>query len=125
VINAAFLFIAQLLRVLIGTVPEPTAVQKRRRYYLAEDVERIRAFWSSRVPAGCSRFTAADVAEMRRLWAAGMRQADIAERFGALQANISQLLTGVVLPGWRGGGTGHGRKRKVKRRRRNRGVSST
>ena len=108
-----------------GLVPEPAYVLRKRKYYLPADVEKIRAYWASRVPAGCSRFTSDDVAEMRRLWVGGWTQGQIAEHFHALQSNVSQLLTGLVLPGYRGGATGHGRKgRRVKKRRRNLGVSS-
>jgi DNA-binding transcriptional MerR regulator len=108
-----------------GLVPEPTYVLKKRKYYLPADVETIRAYWASRVPAGCSRFTAEDVAEMRRLWVEGWTQGQIAAHYHALQSNVSQLLTGLVLPGYRGGAIGHGRTgRRVKRRRRNLGVSS-
>ena len=102
-----------------GKVAQPSHVWNRRAYYSAADVEVIRAYWAARVPAGCSRFTAEDVAEMHRLWVGGITQADIAVRFGTFQTHVSQLLTGSVLPGWKGGAIGHGRKRRKVKRRRN------
>jgi hypothetical protein len=104
-----------------GKIPKPTAVAKTRRYYTPADFVKIKAYWDARVPAGCSRFTESDVAEMRLLWLGGMRQCDIAALFDAGQENVSQLLSGVLLPGWRGGGCGHGRKNTAQTRRRNLG----
>lgn len=109
--------------IVAGHFPAPSHVKPGRStvrlWYSEEDLGAIRRWWASRVPGGCSRFTDEDVAAMRSMWEQGLRQEEIASHFSTTQTNVSFLLTGRVLPGWRGGQTGKGRVRpaRVVRRR--------
>lgn len=90
-----------------GNIPAPTTTLRRgtKNYYNEYEVMVIRQFWENRVPLGCPRFSEGQITEMRAMWAAGMRQQDIAERFGTIQENVSRYCVGAVLGGWRGGQT--------------------
>ena len=106
-----------------GHIPDPSTIWGERLYYDKLDLELIRRFWMERVPLGCSRWTADDVAAMRSMWEQGLRQEEIASHFGTTQTMVSYLLTGRIPAGWRGGRTGRGKVRRQRPapRRRNTG----
>jgi hypothetical protein len=99
-----------------GNIAAPSHPVKERLCYNAAEVAALRLWWSNRVPLGVSRFTKTEIDAMRIMYANGMTQQEIAERFGAQQPNISQYLTGEILPGWRGGATGRGRRQRQPQR---------
>src|ERR1700727_1361093 len=89
--------------VLAGNIPAPTHWVGERRCYDEAEVAALRLWWNNRVPLGVTRFGRTEIEAMQVMYANGMTQKEIAERFGTQQPNISHYLTGEVLPGWRGG----------------------
>ncbi|MBX9677412.1 MAG: hypothetical protein K2X38_01525 [Gemmataceae bacterium] len=79
-----------------GVLPGPGVEVRRTLLYTPDAVARIGQLWRTlkTKPKRVSRWSQADVDGMRALWATGVPQRVIAERYGVTQGTVSRLIRG-------------------------------
>lgn len=77
-----------------GTIPGPGVEVGRTLLYTPEAVARIGQLWRTRKRERPSRWSQADVEDVRASWASGVPQRVIAKRYGVTQGTVSRLIRG-------------------------------
>lgn len=79
-----------------GHVPGPSVKIGKRWFWTASDAREVEDYLTGprRYSPRRSRYTEAEIAEMKRLWAAGESQWDIARKFDATQSAVSRIVNG-------------------------------